>query len=406
MSVSPHPGPADRPSLLIVDDEPDVLETLRHLFRRRYRVHTSQDPREALEILARESIDVILCDQRMPGMTGDALLSHARSACPETVRLLFTGYADVQAVSRAINQGEIFRYILKPWVTEELEAIVGQAVDQHALIVDRRRLFEQLTETNTRLKEANRQLEQSNRMKDAFLEVASHELNTPVTIVLGLSEILLRSSVERPERERAVVTQVAIASRQLARLIGTMLTLAHSNADRTALRVESTDLALLLHSTADQLAPIAGTRNLRFDRNIAPDLGAFDLDPDKIRDVVTNLLSNAIKFTPDGRSINLAAQLDGPDVAVITVKDEGIGLEAEALAKIFDPFFTELDPSCHSSGDFGFRKRGMGLGLSLVQSFVQRHGGQVSATSVPEQGTTVTVRLPRRTSGGASALLH
>src|SRR3954447_1157086 len=86
-----------RQTLLIVDDEPDVLDSLRHLFHRAYRVLTADGGHAALELLGREDVHVILSDQRMPGMTGDAFLAQARAARPDAVRMLFTGYADIQA---------------------------------------------------------------------------------------------------------------------------------------------------------------------------------------------------------------------------------------------------------------------------------------------------------------------
>ena len=156
------------------------------------------------------------------------------------------------------------------------------------------------------------------------------------------------------------------------------------------------DLAGLLHGMADLVSPIAEERKLTLRREISGDLGVFDVDPDNIRDVVANLLSNAIKFTPDGRTIALEARLTEPDVAEIHVRDEGIGFEPAALENAFEAFYTEVDPSRHSSGDFGFQKRGMGLGLSLVRTFVERHGGRVSATSEPGGGTSVRVTIPRR----------
>ncbi|MBX6313706.1 MAG: response regulator, partial [Isosphaeraceae bacterium] len=100
-----------RHTLLVVDDEPDVLESLRHLFHRRYHVLTAQNGAEALDVVRDHDIHILLSDQRMPGMTGDELLGRVREQYPDTVRLLFTGYADIQAVINAINQGGIFRYI-------------------------------------------------------------------------------------------------------------------------------------------------------------------------------------------------------------------------------------------------------------------------------------------------------
>ena len=112
--------------------------------------------------------------------------------------------------------------------------------------------------------------------------------------------------------------------------------------------------------------------------------------------MLVNLLTNAIKFTPDQGEIELSARLAEDDEAVIEVLDRGVGLEPQALKHLFQPFFTQFDPSRHSSGDFGFNKRGLGLGLSIAKQFVEMHGGQISAESVPEKGTRITIRLPRR----------
>jgi signal transduction histidine kinase len=353
MTPDPHAphSAADRPTLLIVDDEPDVLESVRHLFHRRYRVLTAEGGQAALNLIDGEEIHVVLTDQRMPGMTGDELLARIREIQPHAVRLLFTGYADIQAVIKAVNRGGIFRYILKPWDVADLEAVVGQAAEQYALLAERRRLLVELSEANDRLKATNRELAEANALKSAFLEVASHEFNTPITIIQGLSDLLLLLQPDRSEQEHELITQLSHAARQLGRLVATMLKLMRANEYRRPLGVESVDLAALVRDAADPLRPFVQARGLRLNFHVADDLGTFEIDPDKVRDVVANLLSNAIKFTPDGGELSLEARLvEGADAAEIVVSDRGIGLEPRALEHLFEPFFTEFDPAHHSSG--------------------------------------------------------
>ncbi len=151
----------------------------------------------------------------------------------------------------------------------------------------------------------------------------------------------------------------------------------------------------------DQVRPFIQARQLHLHLAVAADLGTFEIDADKISAVLVNLLTNAIKFTPDRGQIELSAKLDGDgdgdgDEARICVADRGVGLEPQALKQLFQPFFTQFDPSRHSSGDFGFCKRGLGLGLSISKQFVEMHGGEISAESAPADGTRITVRLPRR----------
>ena len=145
-----------RHTLLFVDDEPDVLDSLRHQFHRSYRVLGCTSGKEAIEVLENDDVDLILSDQRMPGMTGDQLLRRARELKPDTIRMLFTGYADIQAVINAVNEGHIFRYILKPWDSAELEGIIRQGVEQYDLLAERRRLITELQATNAQLRQGQR----------------------------------------------------------------------------------------------------------------------------------------------------------------------------------------------------------------------------------------------------------
>lgn len=117
-----------RPTLLFVDDEPAILSALRVVFRRGYQVLATTDGEEALQLMATRRVDVIVCDQRMPKITGVEVLSRARSISPSTVRLLLTGYADSEAVMGAINDGEVHRFLQKPWDNDALRASVEQAV--------------------------------------------------------------------------------------------------------------------------------------------------------------------------------------------------------------------------------------------------------------------------------------
>jgi DNA-binding NtrC family response regulator len=132
--------------ILLVDDEPDILFSLRGLLRREFDLHTAQSGAEALDILHRQPIHVIMTDQRMPEMTGVELLRRARGDCPEAIRIVFTGYADIKALVDAVNQGHIYRYLTKPWDPDELCALLHEACAQYDRIAERRRLLADLRE--------------------------------------------------------------------------------------------------------------------------------------------------------------------------------------------------------------------------------------------------------------------
>ena len=242
---------------------------------------------------------------------------------------------------------------------------------------------------------ANAALAEAGQLKSAFIEVASHEFNTPITLVLGLSELLRLTDTGRDERERAIVERISGSARQLARLVANTLTLMRADDFGMTLKREPVELAPLLRGVAERVMPFVRARDQDLRVELAEDLGVFEIDAAKIGDAIVNLLTNAIKFTPDGGELLLEARLSAPDEAEIRVVDRGIGVEPRALSRLFQPFFTEFDPSYHSSGDFGYNKRGLGLGLSIVKQFVEMHGGRALAESVLGEGTAITIRLPR-----------
>ena len=386
-----NPPRHERPILLVVDDEPEVLNSIHDLLRLEYRVLTRGSGAAALEVLrSTETVHVIMSDQRMPGMSGVDLLREAEAIRPETTRLLFTAHADIRAVIDAINQGHVFRYLAKPWDPDELRAVVRQAVEHHDLIAEKKRLVVELRAANAKLTEAN-------RLKGAFLEVASHELNTPVSVILGLIELWRITPGEATPADRPWIDRIAASTHRLARTVERMLKLVRSGEFGRALERQPVAIEPLLRRAVDEVNPYLELRGQSVAVEIDPLLQPVEVDADKIADVLINLLANAVKFTPDGGMITVAASAEpgAPDWVRVSVSDEGSGVPADDQQYLFEPFFTGFDTLRHSSGDYQFGKRGLGLGLWLVKSFVEMHGGRVEVSSSPGHGSTFSFLLPR-----------
>lgn len=130
-----------QPTILVVDDEGEILYSLRGLLRKDYDFHTAQSGYEALRVLERTPVQVVMADQRMPEMTGVDFLAQVRVRYPDVTRLLLTGYADLPAVVAAINEGQVFRYITKPWDAEALRLVLREAVAQNDRRAERSRLM-------------------------------------------------------------------------------------------------------------------------------------------------------------------------------------------------------------------------------------------------------------------------
>ncbi|TWT66557.1 response regulator [Allorhodopirellula solitaria] len=131
-------------SVLIVDDEPDVLFSLKGLLRRDFQVFTAQSGAEAMEVMAEQDVHVIMTDQRMPSMTGTELMGKVRAEHPDAVRIIFTGYADTRAVVDAINSGELYRYISKPWDPDNLIEMLRDAAQKYNESIAESELLDQL----------------------------------------------------------------------------------------------------------------------------------------------------------------------------------------------------------------------------------------------------------------------
>jgi two-component system, response regulator PhcR len=387
-----------RHTLLVVDDEPDVVQSLQDLLRREYRVLGATRARDGLRLLHEQPIHIVMTDQRMPEITGVDFLRSVRRDQPEAIRLLFTGYADIKAVIDAINEGHVYRYITKPWDPDELLTILRQAGEQYDLLQERQRLLDDLCRKNQELEQANAELRQANILKEGFINVASHELRTPLTILLALPELALRMGNPDP-RTADCLRRIQEAGTRLHRLVEDILQMLRAGRFERPLDRRSTDAAALVLEAIESVRPFIEQRRQRLSVDVAADLGTLNVEAGKIRICLDHLLINAIKFTPDGGTIEVRAWRDD-DTMRFQVRDNGIGIASEQLPHLFEPFFTEIDVSRHSSGQFEFGRRGLGLGLSVVRAFVAMHGGTVDVSSTPGAGTAFTITLPHRKDEG------
>jgi len=167
-----------RHTLLIVDDEPNILRSLERLFMEdQYEVITASSPERALQCVGnRRDISLVITDQRMPGMTGSELLAQIRAKIPDAVRIMLTGHADINAVVEAINAGHVYKYITKPWNDEDMKVTVLRALEQYELLLENRRLTELTRQQNEKLRLWNAALETKVQERTTEIEQKNREL--------------------------------------------------------------------------------------------------------------------------------------------------------------------------------------------------------------------------------------
>jgi diguanylate cyclase (GGDEF)-like protein len=208
--AKPHLTAGRRCSLLVVDDEPYILPTLSALLAGSFDVVTAESAEAAQQIIAAQDVDLVLTDQRMPGMTGTQLLEWVREHSPNTVRLLMTGYAELEDAIEAINRGHVYHYLLKPWRTEELGQVLRNAAEKFELERSREELFEELRRLNLgleqRVADRTKELQEANHLlQQRTRDLEMLALTDPLTALLNRRAIedVARSELRRHARYRS-----------------------------------------------------------------------------------------------------------------------------------------------------------------------------------------------------------
>jgi signal transduction histidine kinase len=378
---------ASQHTVLVVDDEPASVRAVRRALAEENRVLTAGSGPEGLRLLAAERVALIVADHRMPEMTGTEFLAESAARCPDTIRVLLTGYTDVDTVIGAINAGHVYYYLTKPWEPRELKLVVRRGFERFDAEAERQRLLRELQQACDRIR---REVEQKTRL----LTMAAHELGTPLHVLLNALALL--ATIELPPRAQAWLRTAQRNADWLGRGLAQMTAAARSRSDGIRLRPAALRLADLWASLYQELRAHLGERRLELVAEVNDDLPAIEADRFWLRHALAGVVSNAIRFTPDGGRVSVSARPDaaGKQIAV-TVRDTGIGIPAAQLAEIFEPFSAAGgDPFQHASGSLAFGARGLGLGLSIARAIVALHGGSIVAESQPQRGSCFTLLLP------------
>ena len=254
-----------------------------------------------------------------------------------------------------------------------------------ALVMDNARLY----------REAQRALQElaaADRRKDEFLAMLAHELRNPLGAIANAGHVLDQRRPEDPQT-RALLAVIGRQIRHLSRLVDDLLDVSRVTRGQVDLRLERVELRPLVHGAVETVLPLIEQRHHTLRVELPEEPLWVDADATRVEQVLTNLLNNAAKFTDPGGSIGLKVRRQGQDPGeevVIEVTDDGPGIAPELLPRVFDLFVQEERSLARSHG-------GLGIGLTLVRSLVERHGGRVEvASDGPGRGSRFTVRLPLR----------
>jgi signal transduction histidine kinase len=265
-----------------------------------------------------------------------------------------------------------------------------QAIELEAQSEELRMINDELTERTEEMEQARREADRANAAKSDFLARMSHELRTPLNAIGGYVQ-LIELGVHGPvtDAQRESLSRVVRSQRHLLRLINEVLNLARVEAGHVEYRIERVPIAQLVEAVVPMVEPQMAARDLRSEISIDDDIAA-NADREKAEQILLNLLSNAVKFTPAAGRVAVEALVDASDPShvAIRVRDTGIGISAEKLASVFDPFV-------QVKTDQGSGDQGTGLGLTISRDLARGMGGDLTAESEPNVGSTFTLTLPR-----------
>jgi signal transduction histidine kinase len=233
------------------------------------------------------------------------------------------------------------------------------------------------------------------RVKSEFINVASHELRTPASVIKGFQELLARETLGplTPQQQQAVEA-IGRGVRTLVRIAEDATRVAQVEASQLSLRIGEHRVTTLLRRAAEVSRAEARGRDVRVTVLSETDPGVARVDGDRLVEAITNLISNGIRFTPDGGEVLVRSYRDATHL-VVEVEDTGIGISEDRQDEIFDRAFMIHDSTHHHSSDtLEFKSTGLGLGLPIARGIIRMHGGTIEVESAVDRGSVFRVRLP------------
>ena len=391
--------------ILVVDDDAvDRLKIQRELHKAGLTVMIveAQTCAEAIALVQAQTFDGAFLDYRLPDGDALTLVKQIKEADINLPLIVLTGQGDEQIAVELMKAGAA-DYLVKDRVSgETLERVLQSAMRVYraeavAKLADQKlrlnnqvllRQNRQLEQQQRQIEQQNRELAEASRLKSDFLAMMSHELRTPMNAVMGFSQLLLQGYPDPlSEQQLNMVQRIFDNSQKLLDMLNEVLDFSKIESGRFQLSSANFSLELLVRSTLAELQALALQKDLQLQIDFQLSDSEVCGDEAAIRRILINLISNAIKFTETGNIVVRVADIEG-DRILMTVKDTGIGIPAEHLLHIFEPF-RQVDQTITR------QQGGTGLGLAIIHALVEAMQGTIEVNSTVGEGSEFQIVLPR-----------
>ena len=372
-----------RSKVLVIDDELGPRESLRILLKNEYEVHLAECVLRGLDLLKQHRPDVIIMDIRMPGMSGIEGLREIRKLDPDIAVIMLTGFGALETAQEALRLGAN-DYLKKPFDTKEIVEVVRQNVRRTATNRRRKDMEQQLEALNKQLTSEMSRKERMSSLGEASAELV-HDLRNPLTVVHGYVQIMSEDLQQAQAGTRSgsdATADYLLAIEKGVRRCRELIDAWQDLGRKTLHDLVPIDPVAIVRETVDSQRHIAETnRGAILFQVENPDCRILG-DATQLGRALQNIIGNAADALRDtGGSVQVTMRCEGDDVC-IAVRDDGVGISEENLARLFQPYFTTKG-----------RGKGTGLGLFITRKIIEDHQGRINIRSRPGEGTTVEVRL-------------
>jgi two-component system, sensor histidine kinase and response regulator len=376
-------------AILCIDDEPTILSSiemeLKQAIGNDYLIEFAESGEEALEICEelleeKYKLALVISDCMMPGLKGDEILRQIHTLSPKTRKIMLTGQADLDTVSRAIQYAKISRYIAKPWQPEDFKLTVKEALQSY-------HKDQEIIQHTEELQKNNQTLIQLNQEKNEFLGIAAHDLKNPLSAIQGWAE-MITEDYDNMDRDEVVdvANLIVDSSRRMFELIRNLLDVNAIESGKINISVEKVNILPTLQILFDHYKKQAKIKNITLDLQTPKNQYYALVNKNTVHQILDNLISNAIKYSPYDKKVDIRIH-QGENRVCCEIQDEGPGLSQADQKKLFGKF-TRLTPKPTGT------EHSTGLGLFIVKKLVTAMNGKVWCESELGKGTKFFVEFP------------
>ncbi|HDP16331.1 MAG TPA: hybrid sensor histidine kinase/response regulator [Candidatus Omnitrophica bacterium] len=374
--------------ILLVEDNPtDALIVKKKLQRDSsfdYDITHAVSGEDGMSVLEKEKFDIILLDYNLPKKSGMETLQEIKKRDIKMPVVMITGQGDEAVAVRFMKEGAADYIPKREGYEDSVPLMIRKTVMEYRAGLEKERFRKEIALKKDELEKTNQKLMELDRMKSDFVANVVHELRTPLAIIKGNVDNLVKGYAgEIAAKQKEILEDIFKVSERLARLVNNLLDLAKIESGAMKLEKENLDIVGLASEVLEGFEKLAKDKGMAINNEFSTPSIIVNADRDKLTQVFVNFLGNAVKFTDKG-SVTVRI-IDLQDEVQVEIRDTGPGISKEEIDKIFDKFVRIVAE----------RKEGTGLGLPIAKDIITLHKGRVRVESTPGKGSTFIFNLPK-----------